>query len=57
MRITDAEFGGDLSRSSGPKPLLRQGQLGQAAQHRAQLGSEYLHGWRLHNLSGICSNV
>lgn len=33
-------------------PLLRQGQLEQAAQHCDQLGFEYFHRWKLYNVSG-----
>ena len=33
-------------------PLLKQDQLERDSQYRIQLGFEYFHGWRLHNLSG-----
>jgi len=45
------EVGKDSSRSSGPTPLLKQGHLQQVAQDRVQLGSDYLYGWQLYNLS------
>jgi len=44
--------GRDLCGSSSPTPLLKQGQLQQAAQDLVQVGLEYLQGRRLHNLSG-----
>ena len=47
-----AGVGGDLWRSSGPTTLLNQGHLGPVAQDHIQMASEYLQGWRLHNLHG-----
>ena len=46
------ETGGDLWRSSGPTPVLKQGHLEQVAQDCIQMAFQYLQGWRLHNLSG-----
>ena len=43
--------GRDLCGSSSPTPLLKQGQLQQAAQELVQVGLEYLQR-RLHNLPG-----
>jgi len=40
-----AEAGKDLWRSPAPTPLIDQ-----FAQDRVQAASEYLQGWRLHNL-------
>jgi len=44
--------GRDLCGSSSPIPLLKQGHLQQAAQDFVQVGLEYLHRRRLHNLPG-----
>jgi len=44
--------GRDLSGSSGPTLLLKQGHLQQAAEDLVQAGLEYLQRRRLHNLSG-----
>lgn len=38
-------------KSNPPQPRSRQGQLEQVAQDHAQLGYQYLQGWRLHILS------
>ena len=46
------EVGRDLWRSLCPTPLLKQGHLDTVAQDHVQMGSEYLQGWRLHNISG-----
>jgi len=44
--------GRDLCGSSSPTLLLKQGHLQQAAQDPVQVGLEYLHRRRLHNLPG-----
>jgi len=44
--------GRDLCGSSSPTPLPKQGHPEQAAQHRVQVGLEYLQRRRLHNLPG-----
>ena len=45
------DVGRDLWRSSGPTPLLKQGQLEPVAQDHAQTAFGYLQGGRLDNLS------
>lgn len=47
----NVEAGKHLWRLFSPTALLKQSQLQQIAQDCVQLSSEYLHGWRLHNLS------
>ena len=44
--------GRDLCGSSSPTPLPKQGHVEQVAQDLIQVGSEYLHRRRIHNLSG-----
>ena len=44
--------GRDLSGSSSPTPLPKQGHPEQAEQDRIEAGLEYLQRRRLHNLSG-----
>ena len=46
------EAGRCLWRSCKPVPVLEQGHLDQVSQDSVQLGSAYIRGWRLHNLSG-----
>lgn len=43
-----AEVGSDISRWSSPNHLLKQGQLWEDS---VRLDFEFMHGWRLHNLS------
>ena len=44
------EVGGDLWRSFGPTPLLKQGHQEPLAQNHVQMTFAYVQGWRLHNL-------
>lgn len=46
------EAGWDFWRASGSNLLLKQGPLETVAQDHVQMAVEYVHGWRLHNLSG-----
>ena len=46
------EVGRDPWKTAGPASLLRQGHPEPVAQHHVQAASEYLQGWRLHNLPG-----
>ena len=47
-----AGFGKDLSGSSSPTPLVKQGNLKQVAQDCVQAGLEYLQRRRIHNFPG-----
>ena len=47
-----AEAGRDLFRSPCPTPLLKQGHPERVPQDCARTAFEYLHGGRLHDLSG-----
>lgn len=44
------EVGKNIWRTSGPTSMLMQSHLGQVAQGQVQTTSEYLHGWRPHNV-------
>lgn len=46
------KVGRDLSRSSGPTPLLRQGHVDQVAQDHVQMAFEDPQGRRPHSLPG-----
>lgn len=47
-----AEVERDLWTSASPASLLKQDQLEQVDQGFVQWSSEYLRGWRIHNVSG-----